>query len=285
MMIHAYLLATSVTDQTSAIIEHYQQFCSRIFLLDATPECGLLSFKAVFGVTHLPIEGDLEKNASLDMHLRSEIWKAYSREGGQYTSEVADWVIVTSLEEVLLHADLPTLLQVYQSQSVTVPLVRGAIADLSVDNPPWSSAWRDTRLDKRVIFDAKFEMICSPQSRAAGPAFELMKNALGYKTSMNSELLLLDVTGRTGNGLPLSLRDPDGTFSFSELQPEPNPESEVLSGRLKSEQLTFLLDLAEGYGAVGNKKAARQLALMVLSAGRQPRARRLLREIKALAKK
>lgn len=284
-MIHAYLLATSVTDQTSAIIEHYQQFCSRIFLLDATPGCGLLSFSAAFGVTHLPIEGDLEKNASLDMHLRSEIWKSYSREGGQYTSEVADWVIVTSLEEVLLHADLPALLQVYQSQSVTVPLVRGAIADLSVDNPPWSSAWRDTSLDKRVIFDAKFEMICSPQSHANGPAFELMKNALGYKTSVSSELLLLDVSGRRGKGLPLPVTPSDGSFSFDNLGPAPNPQGEALPGRLKSAQLAFLQDLAEGYLAVGNKKTARQLARLVLSAGRNPSARRLLREIKRLPEK
>lgn len=199
MKIHAYLLCFNEEQIIAQTIEFYQQFCSRIFVMDnESTDRSVQVAKSYDNVDVVSWHSNGIFDRRLAAQMRSQTYRSYSRRGGEHTVEVADWIIVSDMDELVYHPDLPGVLAAYQEAGVTVPQTTGfemvGPNELSTDLPlldQYKKGYRSPSMDKRLIFDAKFDMCYSHGCHPRGPGFELMKQRYGYKSSNEHPIAVL----------------------------------------------------------------------------------------------
>ena len=200
MKIHVYLLCYNEEKIISNIIDYYKQFASKIFILDNySTDSSVDIAKQYKDVKIIPWASESGKiDESKYVQLKSELYKSYSRKGGAYTEEIADWVIACDMDEILYHPDIKLALSYYKEKNITVPWVTGF--DMVGDNElafdksiieQYKYADRNKAFDKRVVFDTNFDMSYSYGCHPRGPGFENMKKTYRYKFSNDYPLALL----------------------------------------------------------------------------------------------
>jgi hypothetical protein len=138
------------------------------------------------------------KDNSKHVQIKTQAYKEYSREGGRYTEEVADWVICADMDEVLYHPELLKVLEEYKKEEVTVPQITGfnMVGTNNITNKTpileqYKNGVRYDVFDKRAIFDVSFDMSYSKGCHAEGAGFKLMKETYSYKSSNKYPIALL----------------------------------------------------------------------------------------------
>lgn len=199
MKIHAYLLCFNEEQIIARTIGFYSRFCSRIFVMDneSTDRSAAIarSYPHVEVITWKS-NGIFDRRLAAKM--RSQAYRSYSRADGKHCREAADWIIVSDMDELVYHPDLPEVLKRYRSQGVTVPHTTGfemvGPQDLRTDIPlidQYKKGYRSASMDKRLVFDARFDMTYSHGCHPRGPGFELMKQSHGYKSSNEFPIAVL----------------------------------------------------------------------------------------------
>ena len=199
MKIHAYLLCHNEQYILSHILEYYSSFCSRIFLMDNYSTDDSLKIASEFSkVKVIQWKCDSEKTRTKE-HIKHKVYtyKDYSRKGGKYTEEVADWIIGADMDEVIYHPNLLDLLKTFKSNNVTVPKVMGlnvVNSNLKKNTPlveQCKMGFRSSHFDKRIIWDCEFDMEASDGMHSQGAGYSKMLKQPKYKTDDKILLALL----------------------------------------------------------------------------------------------
>lgn len=199
MKIHVYLICFNEEKIIGSILEYYLGFCSKIFVFDNLSTDKSISIaKSYDNVSVIPFDTNGMKDNSKHVQIKTQAYKEYSREGGRYTEEVADWVICADMDEVLYHPELVKVLEEYKKEGVTVPQITGfnMVGTNNITNKipilkQYKNGVRYDVFDKRAIFDINFDMSYSNGCHAEGAGFELMKGTYGYKSSNKYPIALL----------------------------------------------------------------------------------------------
>lgn len=199
MNIHAYLLCFNEEPIIAQTIEFYRQFCSRIFVMDneSTDRSAAIA-RSYPNVEVITWSSDGIFDRRLAARMRSQTYRTYSRAGHKQCREPADWIIVSDMDELVYHPNLPEVLRDYRARGVTVPHTTGfemvGPDDLRTDTPligQFKKGYRSPSMDKRLVFDARFDMSYSHGCHPRGPGFELMKQSYGYKSSNEHPIAVL----------------------------------------------------------------------------------------------
>lgn len=199
MKIHVYLLCFNEAYIIESVIDYYAKFCSKIFILDnkSTDNSVALAKKNSKVLIH-SWSSDGIVDDEKHIKIKSEIYKSHSRLGGPNTTEVADWVIVADMDEILFHPRLTEVLSKHKEDSITVPKVIGY--DMYGKNElnsnislikQYKFGVRSEVFDKRIIFNPDFDMTYSLGAHPRGNGFEKMKNNENYCSSDEMPLFLL----------------------------------------------------------------------------------------------
>jgi len=198
LKVHVYLLCFNEEAIIESVIRYYSKFCSKIYIMDNMSTDNSVAIAQHFpNITVIPWESD-NIDESLYVHMKSETYKNYSRDGGQYTTEIADWVISCDMDEVLYHYDILRALRLYDEKGVTVPQITGF--DIAGENEvkcnipileQYNLAVRAKGFDKRIVFKPDFNITYNQGCHPRGSGFECMKNTYGYKYSNSYPLALL----------------------------------------------------------------------------------------------
>lgn len=200
MKVHVYLLCYNEENIIRNVLDYYLRFCTKVFILDNMSTDSSVDIAKSFGdkVEVISWESGDKIDESLYVRIKTRYYKEFSREGGKYTREIADWVISCDMDELLYHPDILGVLSQYKKMGVTVPQITGF--NMVGDNElvpskgilsQYSEAVRKEEFDKRIIFAPEFDMAYSYGCHPNGVGFEYMKNSFGYKTSNKFELALL----------------------------------------------------------------------------------------------
>ncbi|CCK76140.1 hypothetical protein OLEAN_C19640 [Oleispira antarctica RB-8] len=199
MNIHVYLLCYNEESIIKNILDYYSSFCSKIFLMDNISTDRSVEIASEFPKVKIIswASGDAI-DESLYVKMKSQTYKDYSREGGRYTEEVADWVISCDMDEVLYHPDIIQVLKSYKKEGVTVPQITGfnMTGENDIDQrlpilDQYMNGVREVVFDKRIVFDADFDMSYSKGCHSYGAGFECMRETYNYKSSNNFPIALL----------------------------------------------------------------------------------------------
>lgn len=197
--VHVYLLSYNTAPLIRHVIEHYSGFCSRIFIMDNMSTDSSADMAREFPlVTVIPWEMSEVVVEKTLIYMKSETYRNYSRAGGRFTEEVADWVISCDMDELLYHPNILQVLADLSDQGVTVPKVRGVDVVSESDPLPgvaltsqYNEGFRNKVFDKRIVFHPDFNMSYNFGSHPYGPGYEYMKYTLGYATTQDAQLTLL----------------------------------------------------------------------------------------------
>lgn len=199
MKIHVYLLCFNEEKILPFILDYYTGFCSRVFVLDnESTDASVEICKNYNSVTVIEWGSNNSFDDISNLEMKVNTYKDYSRVGGKYTTEVADWVICADMDEVIYHPALIDLLKKYKRDGVTVPNIRG----FNMVCNHWPSAGfnitesirtgvRQPNFDKRAVFVPDFDIQYSPGCHPKGDAFKRMEESPNYKTSDSKEIALL----------------------------------------------------------------------------------------------
>ncbi|MGR5243240.1 glycosyltransferase family 2 protein [Vibrio sp. PNB23_22_6] len=199
MKVHVYLLCYNESEIIESVIRYYEQFCSKIFILDNYSTDNSVEIAKKFSkVTVIPWSSGGKIDQKLYVKLKSTTFKSYSRVGGQYTTEVADFVICCDMDEILYHPNILEVLSKYKDEGVTVPHITGFNMYGENTVSPYKPIFdqyvygaRAVGFDKRIVFSSDFDMSYSVGCHPKGVGFEYMKNTYGYKASNKYPLALL----------------------------------------------------------------------------------------------
>lgn len=199
MNIHVYLLCYNEESIIKNILDYYSSFCTKIFLMDnMSTDRSVEIAKKYKNVTIIPWESGENIDESLYVKMKSQTYKDYSRIGGRYTKEVADWVVSCDMDEVLYHPNIIQVLKKYKEEGVTVPQVTGfnmaGTNDLDESRSileQYMNGVRENVFDKRIVFDADFDISYSKGCHSYGAGFEYMKETYNYTPSNKYPLALL----------------------------------------------------------------------------------------------
>ncbi len=199
MKVHAYLLCFNEEQIIRHTIEHYREFCSRIFVMDnMSTDASVDIARSYDEVEIIPWDSRGLFDELLLTRMRSQTYRQYSRKGGAHTTEVADWIISCDMDELVYHPEIAEVLGDYSEMGVTVPQITGfnVVGDRDVQPAvplieQYPLGVRSPDFDKRVLFDADFDMSYSPGSHPRGAGFEHMKATYGYRTSNKHQIALL----------------------------------------------------------------------------------------------
>lgn len=191
MIIHAYLLCYNEEKIIKNTLDYYSKFCSKIFVLDnmsTDKSCEIASQYENVIIIKWQNNGFIDE--SLYVTLKTQTYKNYSRKGGEFTSEVADWIISCDMDEILYHPNLIWAIKEYDKLDVTVPCITGfnVLGDNELDPErdiiqQYSKAIRAKPFDKRILFRCDFDMTYSFGCHPKGNGFEHMKQTYLYKSS------------------------------------------------------------------------------------------------------
>jgi hypothetical protein len=199
MKIHVYLLCYNEELIIKNVIDYYSSFCSKIFIMDnmsTDNSCKIAQSNPK--VTIIPWENDGYIDESLYVKIKSQTYKNHSRKDGEFTTEIADWVISCDMDEILYHPELLHVLSEYKKMGVTVPCITGLniVGKKDIDKnvnilSQYNKAVRSAGFDKRIVFDTNFNISYSDGCHPQGPGFEYMKKTYSYKSSNQYPIALL----------------------------------------------------------------------------------------------
>lgn len=197
--IHTYLLCFNEEKIIDKVIEYYLGFSSKIFIFDNLSTDNSVEIAKEYPNVHvIPFDTNGKKNNAKHVQIKSQEYKKYSRKGGEYTEEVADWVICADMDELVYHPNLIDILKEYKAAGVTVPCLTGfnmiGVQDIDSNKPlitQYKNGIRHAVFDKRAIFNPDFDMSYSKGCHSEGAGFELMKETYGYKSSNKHPIALL----------------------------------------------------------------------------------------------
>ena len=199
MKVHAYFVCFNEEKIISSILEYYSSFCSKIFIFDnGSTDKSIeiaLSFKNVMVI---PFDTKGRKDNSKHVQIKTQAYKEYSKEGGRFCKENADWIICCDMDEVIYSPNIIETLEGYDKDGVTVPQVTGfdMVSEHDMDdNIPiltqYTKGVRNPVFDKRAVFKPDFDMSYTLGCHSYGPGFELMKRTYGYRSSNEYPIALL----------------------------------------------------------------------------------------------
>lgn len=198
-VVHAYVICYNEEDIIEHTLTHYSSFCSKIFLFDNGSTDSTLQKASKFKkVKVINFDTGGKKNNKYHSYIKSEEYKNYSRKGGQFTEEVADWIICVDSDELIYHPRILDVLAEYDLDGVTVPQITGfnIVGEKELTDSPsiidqYDMAVREPIFDKRAVFKCSFNMPNSPGCHPYGSAFKYMQEMHDYKTSNKHKLALL----------------------------------------------------------------------------------------------
>ena len=114
MEIHLYALCWNELDFLPFFFRHYDRFVTKYFIFDNASRDGSVEFLRSRANVELQrfIPSDPDSFVLSEQSLSNQCWKA--------SSGVADWVIVTDIDEHLFHPRLPELLRSYKYFGITL---------------------------------------------------------------------------------------------------------------------------------------------------------------------
>jgi hypothetical protein len=143
------------------VLRHYTSFCDRIIINDDSSTDGTRELVEACPIAELR---DLGSNGVND-----EIFLAHWHEDYKGSRGVADWVILADVDEFLYHPDIRGLLESYQQQGITFPLVQGY--NMWSENFPTIDGQIYDELfcgkyyeagSKRAVFDPRLDVLFHP---------------------------------------------------------------------------------------------------------------------------
>jgi hypothetical protein len=199
MKVHAYLLCFNEEDIIQSVLDYYNTFCSKIFIFDNLSTDNSLAIASKYeNVKVISFDSGGVLDDKLHVKIKTEAYKQYSRKGGAYTEEVADWIVCADMDELIYHPDIINVLSEYKNLGITVPQITGfnmiGREDINTQKPiieQYRLGVREPVFDKRAIFDVDFDMAYSPGCHSERAGFEYMKGLYNYKTSNIYPIALL----------------------------------------------------------------------------------------------
>ncbi len=199
MKVHVYLLCYNEAEIIESVIRYYEQFCSKIFILDNYSTDDSVKIAKKFPkVTVIQWQSGDKIDEALYVKMKSSTYKNYSREGGKYTTEVADWIISCDMDEIVYHPNIIEVLAEYKNEKVTVPKITGFNMYGENEVDPNQSIFkqyiygsRAPQFDKRVLFDVDFDMSYTYGAHPHGTGFEYMRSTYGFASSNKHPIALL----------------------------------------------------------------------------------------------
>lgn len=199
MKIHAYFVCFNEEKIIASILEYYLGFCSKIFVFDnGSTDRSIDIAMSYENVTVIPFDTGGKKDNSKHVQIKTQAYKDFSREGGRFSSEGADWIICCDMDEVIYSPNLIETLRSYDQEGITVPQITGfdmvGKNEMNSSTPileQYRMGVRNPVFDKRAVFKPDFDMSYTLGCHSYGPGFELMKKTYGYKTSSESSIALL----------------------------------------------------------------------------------------------
>ncbi len=208
MKIHAYLICFNEERILSNILEYYLGFCSKVFVFDnGSTDRSIKIANSFEGVKVISFNTNGKLDDSKHVQIKTQAYKDYSRKGGRFTTEAADWIICCDMDEVIYHPDITSVLGHYLDLGVKVPQITGF--DMVGSNEVSSSksllhqydvGVRNSVYDKRGVFQADFDMSYSLGCHSYGAGFQSMKETHGYSSSNEYPIALLHYK-HVGNNL------------------------------------------------------------------------------------
>ncbi len=197
--VHAYIICFNEQDIIRHTLSFYNSFCSRIFLFDNGSTDNTISIANEFkSVEVINFDTGGKKNNKMHQHIKTTAYKDYSRAGGKYTEEVADWIICVDADELIYHPKILEVLSEYTDLQVTVPQITGfnivGKHDLEPDEPilnQYELAVREPIFDKRALFHCDFNIAYDLGCHPSGSGFSYMRETYNYKTSNKYKIALL----------------------------------------------------------------------------------------------
>ena len=198
MKIHVYLLCYNEDEIIRQVLSHYSTFCSRIFLLDNYSTDNSVHIATEFdNVRVLQWSSSNQFDDCLAVQIKESYYKQYSRTDGSFCSEVADWVIVCDMDELIYHPRLSEVLADYRAQRVTVANVVGFNMVSPLEPQKLPQLFPAVRMgkpapvfNKPVLFDPEFDMVFSPGAHPHGVGYQQMQQQFGYKMGKQQVALL-----------------------------------------------------------------------------------------------
>lgn len=118
MKIHAHIVAWNEEMILPYTLDHYSQFCEKIFVYDnMSTDSSDKIYKKYDNVEVIKWSSNNEINEMNYVNLKSMSYRIKSRD--------ADWVIVCDCDELLYHENLIEKLEEYKKQGITVPRIDG----------------------------------------------------------------------------------------------------------------------------------------------------------------
>ena len=198
MVVHAYIMCYNEEALIEFTLRHYSKFCSRIFLLDNMSTDRSLEIARGFdAVTILRWSSGGKMNTRMHVDWKSNVYKWYSRKGGDRTREVADWVIACDMDELIYHPQMMQLLEQAKADQATVIPTQGynmCGAALPQSGGAITSKIRNgsrvTLYDKTALFACDFDIYYSAGCHPTEESQKELESRAGYKQGSDKVLLL-----------------------------------------------------------------------------------------------
>jgi len=197
--VHTYILCYNEELILSHILDYYTEISSRIFIFDNMSSDKSMEIAARYKkVTIIPFDTGGKKDNKKHIEIKSHAYKLYSREGGIFTEEVADWVICVDTDEIVYNKGLLGILAAYKNIGVTVPQLTGF--NMTGENEiksgcslleQYKYGARTTNFDKCAIFDVNFDISYSLGCHPKGEGHLRMRETPHYKSSNQYPIALL----------------------------------------------------------------------------------------------
>ncbi len=149
MKIHAHILAWNESKILPYTLDHYSQFCEKIYVYDNMSDDGSDEIYSKYDkvvVKKWDNNGEINEMKYLD--IKNNAYKVESRD--------CDWVIVCDCDELLYHPHLDKVLKSYKKQGIDVPKIDGH--DMYSDNFPEYDGKLLT--DKVKIGSKTYDVMC-----------------------------------------------------------------------------------------------------------------------------
>lgn len=164
MKIHAYIVAWNEAKILPFVLDHYSQFCEKIYMYDNMSTDGSDEIYKRYNKVEVVKWQSPEKLYNqyvVDVDLKSNVYK-------RSRNKNVDWVIVCDCDELLYHPNLMDKLKEYKEKGVTMPLIDGHDmfseefpeydGGLLTDKVKIGSETYDV-MCKNIIFDPKLDVV------------------------------------------------------------------------------------------------------------------------------
>lgn len=197
--IHTYILCYNEDKILKNILDYYSEISTKIFLFDNISSDNSIKIASDYDIVKvIPFDTNGKKDNAKHVQIKSQAYKAFSRKGGEFTEEVADWIICVDTDEVIYTKNLFEKLNKYKKEGVTVPQITGfnmtGKNEIDRDVPiieQYPRGVRSESFDKPVLFDVNFDMSYTKGCHPYGAGFQLMKETINYNSSNKYPIALL----------------------------------------------------------------------------------------------